>query len=362
MKVFSEKERRTFEQICSMRQNQVISMMRQILRKKYEKVISTPAYIVAIGDIPVGLVAHADTVFKLPPMDFFYDTEKNVFWSPDGLGADDRAGIFAILQILAAGYRPHVIITTDEEKGCIGATKLASNIKEFPAELKCLIQLDRRGHLDSVFYDCDNFEFEDYINRHGFKTALGTYSDISVLGPAWEVSAVNLSVGYVDEHFETEHLYVNSLFETINKVKSILDDIKDEEKFPYIETPSLAAYGYAWDDGYNLHYVHPMSEWKAPGEDEAACQFCGKIHPREEMIPLTWYAASTRDMEFYVCNNCFSKYLKNIEWCSVCNTGYFIGENDRKNMPTDTKNWKCKHCVAEEKINDSVAPGNTDEV
>ena len=43
--------------------------------------------------------------------------QKNVMISPDGLGADDRAGVFMIMNIVKAGFRPHVIFTTDEE-GC----------------------------------------------------------------------------------------------------------------------------------------------------------------------------------------------------------------------------------------------------
>ena len=112
LRLFTDKERRTFEQLCSLRENSVIQMMRQYLKSKYDNIIVTPSYLVAIGDIPVGLVAHADTVFKSPPKDFFYDKDKNVMWSPQGLGADDRAGIFAIMKIVSLGQRPHIIITT----------------------------------------------------------------------------------------------------------------------------------------------------------------------------------------------------------------------------------------------------------
>ena len=93
----------------------------------------------ATGDIPIALVAHMDTVFKKPPEEIFFDQKHNVMWSPQGLGADDRAGVFAIVQIVRSGLKPHVIFTTDEECGALGAMALAKLDCPF-TELKYLIQ------------------------------------------------------------------------------------------------------------------------------------------------------------------------------------------------------------------------------
>lgn len=59
-------------------------------------------------------------------------------WSPQGLGADDRAGIFAIIQIIKSGLRPHIILTTDEEVGGVGADLLSKNGNPF-ADLRYII-------------------------------------------------------------------------------------------------------------------------------------------------------------------------------------------------------------------------------
>ena len=83
-----------------------------------------------------------DTVFFKPATIIYYDRQKNTMWSPMGLGADDRAGVFAIIQILQSGLRPHIIFTTDEEKGCLGAEALAKTECPFQ-ELKYIIELDR---------------------------------------------------------------------------------------------------------------------------------------------------------------------------------------------------------------------------
>jgi hypothetical protein len=68
-----------------------------------------------------------------------------------------------------------------------------------------MIELDRQGRDDAVFYDCDNPEFEEYITKFDFVSDWGTYSDISTIAPSWECAAVNLSIGYFDEHSYAEH-------------------------------------------------------------------------------------------------------------------------------------------------------------
>ena len=93
------KERQTLESIFKLPQSSVLKMMDSFLIKRYgeENVIRHKAFIIARGDIPVGLVAHADTVHTKAPTEILYDSDLNVMWSPQGLGADDRAGIYSIM-------------------------------------------------------------------------------------------------------------------------------------------------------------------------------------------------------------------------------------------------------------------------
>jgi hypothetical protein len=180
MRVLSDSDYKLFERLVSLSQKELKKAMSQYLKAKYDNVIFTKDYLVAIGDIPVALVAHLDTVYRTPVSNLYYDQRKGVLWSPDGLGADDRAGIFAILKILQDGYRPSVIFTTDEEKGGLGASALAMNPCPIP-NLKYMIELDRRGSNDCVFYDCYCPEFVDYVESFGFCEKYGSFSDISFL-------------------------------------------------------------------------------------------------------------------------------------------------------------------------------------
>ena len=282
MKTLNPQELKSIEQFFQLNQPSLMKAMKQYLKSKYDKVISTKEYLVAVGDIPIALTAHLDTVFKNPPNRIFYDRVKNVMWSPEGLGADDRAGVYAIVQIIKSGLRPTIIFTTDEELGCKGSEKLVKDIPIAPTELKYIIELDRRGSDDCVFYQCDNDEFETYVESFGFVMNFGSFSDISMICPAWKVAGVNLSIGYYDEHSYSETLYVGQMLNTINKVKNML---AAAEASPYFEYKELYTKG--WLAKY---YTHPTEDdewgwdpsfgisketWASFMEPQSKCNQCG---------------------------------------------------------------------------------------
>lgn len=340
MATFSNKDRKTYQNFCHLSEQGVLSLMKYILSNKYEKqnIIATPLYVIAIGDIPVALVAHADTVFKRPPSleNFYYDQEKNVIWNPDGAGADDRAGIFAIHKILSSTkLRPHIIITTGEESGCIGSGKLITSIPKFPADLRFMIQLDRRGHNDAVYYDCDNMDFEDFITPYGFETKWGSFTDISVLAPAWKVAAVNFSIGYIDEHHEIERLHVDWMYETIEKTIRILNDVKTNidsiPVYKYIEAKRYFKYNshwYAWDVNSSLP------------EGYDYCVMCNTCDKTENMIPV-WYKHGVAPHN--ICLDCYPDVVHQVVWCKTCNRGYFLSKQEADAIK-DVNNWVCEDC------------------
>ena len=59
--------------------------------------ISDDGFLYAEGDIPVLVVAHMDTVFDEPPKNLRYNrNEDKIYNLFDGLGGDDRCGIYSI--------------------------------------------------------------------------------------------------------------------------------------------------------------------------------------------------------------------------------------------------------------------------
>lgn len=325
MRVLSDNDYRLFERLVSLSQKGMHDAMSQYMKAKYNNnVIVTKDYIVAIGDIPIALVAHMDTVFRTPVTDLYYDQRKGILWSPQGLGADDRAGIFAIMKIIQSGLRPSVILTTDEEQGGLGATVLASLACPIP-NLKYMIQLDRHGTNDCVFYQCFNEDFYDYVESFGFCEAYGSFSDISFLMPQWNICGVNLSVGYEDEHSDTEILHIAPLFDTIAKVQQMLLD-QDIPDFEYDELVFTGPKGKWWKNMmvYGQH-----------------CDKCKKLFSEYELFPVIGVDKKTK---FY-CPDC----VVDAGWCTMCGEAYVI-----EDPANDTKLCKvCAEVLCEQKSSES---------
>ena len=311
---FSDKDYKLLKSLCGLTESNTYATMEAFLRKAGYKVEAEKNYMLAFGETPVALVAHMDTVFPHAPYDFFYDREEGVIWSPDGAGFDDRAGIFAIVKLVQSGFRPTIILTLGEEHGGIGAYELITKYPEAPMKLKYLIELDRQGVDDCVFYKTKNRDFVDYVRRFGFRYATGTFSDISIISPAWQICSVNLSIGYVEEHSYTEHLYVRFMLSTINKVKNMIAAAE----------------------------TAPVFDWNGPEHNQDAylasrpmtydnCANCGKKHDEYELYPL-----STKDGNFKgICYDCLEIYQF---WCEACNEPYFPDYDD----PDRTLCYECE--------------------
>lgn len=334
MRVFNKEEYSLFESIVSSTQEGILRSMGTLLGEYYgqDKVIYTREYIVAIGDTPIGIVAHMDTVHTTPVLDLLYDREKNLMWSPQGIGADDRAGVYGMIEILRRGHRPTLILTTDEECGALGASALVRDYPQPPCELNFLIELDRRGSNDCVFYDCDNEDFEMYIENYGFKTAWGSFSDISYICPAWKIAGVNLSIGYYSEHTDKEILNVSEMFDTLDRVCAIIDNVLPEDKFRYV--PAADSFR-NWYGGYDVGYSDIYGSYgtaKAHSYDdrEVVCWGCVGVFARDEVISVS----DNKDALY--CGDC---YAKNYTTCIVCKDDF----EDRHKV-----HLKCPKCREEE--------------
>ena len=214
------------------------------LAKKFKgkTLISKGNFILVHGQAPVMLVAHLDTVHEEPVKDICTSADGNILMSPQGIGGDDRCGCFALVKVYRLSkIKPWLLFTCEEEVGGLGANKfcLAHQQLQLPKELddlKFIIELDRKGKNNAVYYRCDNPDFEEYITSKSFKTAQGSFSDISLIAPELGIAAVNLSCGY--HHAHTLHEYINrkELDGTITKVIDIIGDIPKLPRFDYVES------------------------------------------------------------------------------------------------------------------------------
>lgn len=312
-----------YKQLLQFEQSELLEVMNDFLFERYKEVIHTKDYIIAKGDIPIALVAHLDTVFTIKPnnSNIFYDPWQHVIWSNVGAGHDDRAGLFAIIQILTkTELRPHIILTTEEERGGLGAAALVKNSPTVPFEkLNYIIELDRQGSNDCVFYDCDNPEFTHYIEQFGFVERHGTFSDISFICPQWGIAGVNLSVGYFDEHSYRETLNVGMLLSTIAKVTKMLKESNNIPMFEYkerfVNTKNwYSQIGYPEDDIEEV-YLH--------------CYKCNRLFYDYEMFPVKGLNGHTH---FY-CPDCMGD--NRISWCDACQEAYERLEGERTDLCPD---------------------------
>lgn len=210
-------------------------------RFKGKTLVSKGNFILVRGIAPIMLVAHLDTVHEQPVRQICAASGGNILSSPQGIGGDDRAGVFALIKVQElSAIKPWLLFCCDEEVGGIGADSFCFALEQgsLPAELydlKCIVEIDRRGSDDAVFYDCYNPNFEEYITSKGFKTAFGSFSDISVIAPALGVAAVNLSAGYYNAHRLNEYINRAELERTIYRVVAIVADSTqpDFPKYPY---------------------------------------------------------------------------------------------------------------------------------
>ena len=215
------------------------------LTKKFKgkTLISKGNFILIKGVAPVMLVAHLDTVHEQSVRDICTSADGNIIMSPQGIGGDDRCGVFALVKIYRLSkVKPWLLFCCDEEIGGLGAKKfcLAHKQKQLPKNLdtlKLIIEIDRRGSNDAVFYKCANLDFEKYITSKGFKTAQGSFSDISLIAPELGIAAVNLSSGYYSPHTLHEYIVRSELESTIEKVSEMVSDAAkpDFPKFVYVE-------------------------------------------------------------------------------------------------------------------------------
>lgn len=236
-----------FEKICRMSQKSLKNHVKQMLKKTHDEVTVADGYVYAQGIFPVLLVAHLDTVHEKLPNMIVYDQTQDIISSPNGIGGDDRAGVYMIFEILKL-FNCSVLFCEDEEIGGIGAGKFAKSELASELHFNYIIEFDRANANDAVFYSCANDEFEKFITKDFYKTNYGTYSDICDVAPALGCAAVNLSCGYYKAHTKDEYVVLSEMENSIRAACDILARTSHDDKFEYVEDKSIyddwAGYGY----------------------------------------------------------------------------------------------------------------------
>lgn len=229
--------------ILKMTQPELKEYLKSELNRYNYEVISDDSkhgHLYAKGKVPVLLIAHMDTVHAEVIKDFYeyYDKVKqtHTLSSPQGIGGDDRCGVWSILKILEAGLRPWILFVEDEEIGCLGSQTFCKSeyMNDISENIKFMIEIDRRGNNDLVFYEDDNSGWHKYCEKiTGYEEAYGSYTDICELSEASGVASVNISSGYYNEHTFEETIVVEETLNTIEAVKKMIIDSKNQPQYAY---------------------------------------------------------------------------------------------------------------------------------
>lgn len=261
-----------FIKICRMNQKSLKNYLEKMLKKFYPDVINEDGFLYAKGS-DILLTAHLDTVHKetCTVVKIRKEDGNTILSSPQGIGGDDRCGVWIIYNILTkTKYRPSILFCEDEEIGGVGSSKFVCTeyINDL-TQLKYLIELDRANANDAVYYSCGNTDFQNYISEMiSYEISYGSFSDISHLSPECDVASVNLSCGYYKAHTLDEYVIYEEMLNTFEQVKVLLKNAELCAKYDYQEEKYAI-----WNSNmlsnfyYNRNYKESYGEYKE-GYDE----------------------------------------------------------------------------------------------
>lgn len=329
--------RKQFAKICRKSQEQLKVSLEQSLKAKYGTVIVDDGFIYAHGDIPILLVAHLDTVHTHEPVEIIY--HDNSVSSPQGIGGDDRCGVYMIKQIIKR-HKCSVLFCEDEEVGGVGASKFTKHPVSADLEFNYIIEFDRRGYNDAVFYDCDNQDFTDFICRYGWEEAIGSFSDIDIIAPYLGVAAVNLSSGYYNAHQLTEYVMLDEMVSNIERVCLMIEDTTETDKYEYIEAKYPSSYYYSKYYGcgygsynydlYNDNYCGSYLEYNTTGTSKSSWD----ISPEENYYVKFLWGIDYLDEGG---RECYSEVCESNQFAAI---GKFLSQHPMMGM-IDIVNVEC---------------------
>lgn len=181
------------------------------------------------------VVAHLDQVQREHSKDFkAIETEDIIFgYSPrnrrrEGLGADDKNGIWIALKCLEKYECMKVAFFVSEEIGCVGSRNAELGFFE---DTRFVIEPDRRGYEDlitNISYTSlcsDEFLKDIGFNAFGYQEEFGMMTDVLELKEkGLKVSCLNLSCGYYEPHTEHEFTVKKDLLNCLGLVEHIIEN------------------------------------------------------------------------------------------------------------------------------------------
>ena len=195
------------------------------------------------GDGYPTLACHLDQVQTLHSDDFCVKEEdgKLYGWSEtnqqrEGLGADDKNGIWICLRCLEECPRLKVFMAVGEEKGCIGSNRADMS---FFADSLYVLEPDCKGgeeiHTNLRGIPCASEDFIEALHAeaNGFTITDGKTSDIFALTlNGIGVSCANIPAGYHLPHKDDEYTVIAELEHTLAFIRHFIT--AEHRRFPHV--------------------------------------------------------------------------------------------------------------------------------
>ena len=180
------------------------------------------------------IVAHLDQVQWNHSTDFRpIETKELIFgYCPsqrkqEGIGADDKNGIWIALRCLKEYDILKVAFFVEEETGCRGSSQADL---EFFEDARFVIQPDRRGYKDLITHIgwtdlcSDEFLKATGYEQFGYQETEGAMTDILALKEnGLEISCINLSCGYYEPHTDNEFTVKADLLNCLRLIEHIIE-------------------------------------------------------------------------------------------------------------------------------------------
>ena len=228
-------------------------LIQYILRFLKESVPDAKTWLDSFGNIYITkgacgnggyptLVSHLDQVQLLHSEDFRVKIENGTIFavsessqSREGLGADDKNGIFICLSCLERCPSLKVFFAVGEEKGCIGSNRADM---DFFGDSLYILEPDCKGgeeiHTVLRGIPCASEEFIATLteNMPGYTVTEGKTSDILALTLSDAgVSCANIPAGYHNPHKDDEYTVLEELEKSRSAIYSFISKVK--ERFPH---------------------------------------------------------------------------------------------------------------------------------
>ncbi len=244
--VLDKRQKDNLEALLGMSPKGILKTFKKLYKDAYDFITDDDNYLLCVPKQNASnlmLVAHVDVVGGVKfPKQLIWESPLVLRAEDSALGADDRAGIFVIVEAVQKAKKlPYILLTNYEETGGKGVKEFCKKEK-LPEGVHFMVEFDRQGFGEYVVYST-NFpkELANMMGALGYEKKHGSYSDVSTLTDEFSIAHINLCVGYFGQHTKDETLVIPELMRTV-ETANILCATEFPTPFK-IEKPVYKMYG-----------------------------------------------------------------------------------------------------------------------